>query len=175
MTHILIPVRISFILGRQIASRRESRRRVLNFLERTLLTCNILSFIIESHVFCLDIFIYMCIKKQWFILSFFIFTPEKQGKLIFRKDKWVFGSTCPAGQVCLKENFEPWISFKTFSLTWSNPNLNKLKVVNTACFCHVLTQQRVSASTLTVENHIGLVHLTTDREDCTGSHTGKSQ
>ena len=111
MTHSLIPVRIFFILGRQIASSRESRRRVLNFLERTLLTCNILPFIIESHVFCLDIFIYMfslssVSKKQWFIL-FFIFTPEKQGKLIFRKDEWVFGSTCPAGQVCLKENFEP--------------------------------------------------------------------
>ena len=38
---------------------------------------------------------------------FFIFTPEKQGKLIFCMDEWVFGSTCPAGQVCLKENFEP--------------------------------------------------------------------
>ena len=59
MTHSLIPVRIFFILGCQIASSRESRRRVLNVLERTLLTCNILSFIIESNVFSLDIFIYI--------------------------------------------------------------------------------------------------------------------
>ena len=93
MTHSLIPVHIFFILGRQIASSRESRRRVLNFLERTLLTCNILSFIIESHVFCLDIFIYMfsvsSVSKKTMVYFnfFFIFTPEKQGKLIFCKDE----------------------------------------------------------------------------------------
>ena len=37
MTPILIPVRIFFILGRQIASSRESRSHVLEFLVRTLL------------------------------------------------------------------------------------------------------------------------------------------
>ena len=41
-THILIPVRIFFILERQMASSRESRRHVLEFLARTLLTCNLI-------------------------------------------------------------------------------------------------------------------------------------
>ena len=35
--HILIPVRIFFILGRQIVPSRESRTHVLKFLARTLL------------------------------------------------------------------------------------------------------------------------------------------
>ena len=52
MTHILICLRIFFILGCQMASIRESQRHVLKFLARTLLT-----FIIESQVFCLAIFI----------------------------------------------------------------------------------------------------------------------
>ena len=61
--------------------------------------------VLFSHFHCLAIF---CIKKKiTYFKFFFIFTPEKQGKLIFRKDEWIFGSTCPAGQVCLKENFEP--------------------------------------------------------------------
>ena len=77
MTHILIPVCIFFILGRQIASSRESRSHVLEFLATTLLICNILSFIIESQVFCLAIFIYMfsfCINKTMIYFKFFAFS-----------------------------------------------------------------------------------------------------
>ena len=72
-----------------MASSRESRRRVLNFLERTLLTCNILSFIIESHVFCLDIFIYIFSlssvskKTMVYFKFFFHFHSREAGQVNF--------------------------------------------------------------------------------------------
>ena len=82
MTHILIPVRIFFILASGTANsvKQGVRSHVLEFLARILLTCNILSFIIESQVFCLAIFIYMfrfCINKMIYYKNL---TPEKQGR-----------------------------------------------------------------------------------------------
>ena len=96
MTHILIPVRIFFILGRQIASSRESQCHVLEFLVTPLLICNILSFIIESQVFCLAIFIYMfsfCINKTMIYSKFFAFSlPRSRASKFFLRTSEFLGA-----------------------------------------------------------------------------------
>ena len=86
-----------------IASSRESQSHVLEFLARTLLTCNILSFIIESQVFCLAIFIYMfsfCINKKMIYFKFFSFSPLRS-----RASKFFVRTSEFLGELALQDKF----------------------------------------------------------------------
>ena len=125
MTHILIPVHIFFILGRQIVSSRESRSRVLEFIARTLLTCNILSFIIESQVFCLAIFIYMfsfCINKTMIYFKFFSFSLLRS-----RASEFFVRTSEILGALALQDKFV-WKKISSPESFWlvQSVNINRL-------------------------------------------------
>ena len=74
------------------------------FLATTLLICNILSFIIESQVFCLAIFIYMfsfCINKTMIYFKFFSFSllRSRASKFFVRTSEFL-------GALALQDKFE---------------------------------------------------------------------
>ena len=86
-----------------MASSREFRSLVLEFLARTLLTCNILSFLIESQVFCLVIFIYLfsfCINKIMIYFKFFSFSllRSRASKFFIRTSEFL-------GALALQDKF----------------------------------------------------------------------
>ena len=79
------------------------RSHVLEFLARTLLTCNILSFIIESEVLCLAIFIYMfsfCINKTMIYFKIFTFSLLRS-----RASKFFVRTSEFSGALALQDKF----------------------------------------------------------------------